>query len=230
MKQLQTKGIVLSRTNYGEADRIIVVLTPDFGKLRLMARGVRKEKSKLAGGVELFSVSDFGFIKGRGEIDTLISSRLTRHYGQLVNDLSRVQLGYELIKIINRATEDQPEEAYFNLLNDGLAALNEQSIDLDLIASWFKAQLIKQAGHSPNLLTDIADNPLSPTRRYNFDADRMAFSLHPKGRFGSHQIKSLRLLFSDYRPAEIQNVAGLIDQLAAVSPLVQAMLTSYIRV
>ena len=54
-KDLRTKAIVLRRTDYGEADRILQLLTPS-GKRSVIARGVRKEKSKLAGGIELFSV------------------------------------------------------------------------------------------------------------------------------------------------------------------------------
>ena len=46
---LRTKCIILRRTNYGEADRILTVLTPEHGQLSVMARGVRKEKSRLAG-------------------------------------------------------------------------------------------------------------------------------------------------------------------------------------
>lgn len=54
MKTYRTQAVVLRRTNYGEADRILQLLTPD-GRRSVMARGVRKEKSKLAGGVELFA-------------------------------------------------------------------------------------------------------------------------------------------------------------------------------
>src|ERR1700761_4426140 len=115
MKQILTTGIILSRPDYGEADRIITVLTPDRGKLRLMARGVRKVKSKLAGGIELFSTSHITYIEGRGEIGTLVSTRLIKHYGNVINDIDRVQLGYELIKQTNRATEDEPEAAYYEL-------------------------------------------------------------------------------------------------------------------
>src|ERR1700747_2121837 len=109
MRQLVTRGIVLTRTNYGEADRIITVLTPDHGKLRLMVKGARRLKSKLAGGIELFSVSDLTFIPGKGDMGTLVSSRMQQHFGQIVQDIERVQLGYELIKLLNRATEDQVE-------------------------------------------------------------------------------------------------------------------------
>lgn len=50
---LRTQAIVLRRTNYGESDRILNLLTPE-GKVSVIARGVRKEKSRLAGSIELF--------------------------------------------------------------------------------------------------------------------------------------------------------------------------------
>ncbi|MDB5181251.1 MAG: repair protein RecO, partial [Candidatus Saccharibacteria bacterium] len=113
MKQITTTAIILSRTDFGEADRILTLLTPDHGKLRLIAKGVRRIKSKLAGGIELFSVSDIVYIKGRGDIGTLISTRLIRHYGKIVSDVTRTMLGYDLIKMLNKATEDEPEDDYF---------------------------------------------------------------------------------------------------------------------
>src|SRR5262245_10052748 len=116
MKQLVTEAIILSRTDYGEADRILTLLTPDQGKLRVLAKGVRRVKSKLAGGIELFSISTIIFIRGRGEIGTLISTRLVKHYAHIVADLDRTMAGYELIKEINKVTEDEPGPEYFMLL------------------------------------------------------------------------------------------------------------------
>ena len=71
MKQISTTGVILSRVNYKEADRILGVITPNYGKVRLMARGVRKIKSKLAGGIELFSISSLNYVNGKGDISTL---------------------------------------------------------------------------------------------------------------------------------------------------------------
>jgi DNA repair protein RecO (recombination protein O) len=183
MNQLLTRGIVLSRTDYGEADRIITMLTPDpdHGKLRLMARGVRKPKSKLAGGIELFSVSDLSFIRGRGEIGTLVSARLITHYGHIVQDITRVQLGYELIKMLNKATEDQPEPDYFELLEQAFMALDDAALDPTLIRLWFSAQLLRQAGHSPNLQTTLEGDKLLPDHTYNFDYDAVSFTPHAEG-------------------------------------------------
>lgn len=230
MKQQITRGIVLSRTDYGEADRIITILTPDHGKLRLMARGVRKVKSKLAGGIELFSVSQLTFIQGRGEVGTLISSRLERHYGQIVNDIARVQLGYDLIKQINKATEDHPEASYFEIMIEALAALDDPALPLNTVKIWFEASLLRLGGHTPNLSTDSNGNKLQPGASYNFDIEDMTFSPHSKGSFRTEHIKSLRLIFSGQTPAKLRQVEGLEPVIPPLEPLVRAMLTSYIRV
>ena len=150
MNQLNTTAIVLSRTEYGEADRILTLLTPDHGKLRLMAKGVRRVKSKLAGGIELFSVSNITFAKGRGDIGTLVSARLLQHYGNIVANLERTMLGYELIKQLNKITEDDTEPAYFEVLHQAFAALDDATVPVGLIRMWFSMQLLRLNGHEPN--------------------------------------------------------------------------------
>ncbi|HEX5744061.1 MAG TPA: DNA repair protein RecO [Candidatus Saccharimonadales bacterium] len=230
MNSIRTRGIVLKRTDYGEADRIVTMLTPDQGKLRLMARGVRKPKAKLAGGIELFSVSDLSFIRGRGEIGTLISARLDRHYGKIVNDIDRVQLGYELMKLLDKATEDEPEEAYFYLMEQALRALDDEKISLDLVRAWFGAHMLRLAGHAPNLKTTAAGGALSESDRYVFDFDHMAFEPKPSGRFGPADIKFLRLLFSGHAPAALSRVDSLDGLLARCAPLLAASLKNHMHV
>jgi DNA repair protein RecO (recombination protein O) len=229
MNQLQTTGIILSRTDFGEADRILTVLTQNQGKLRLMAKGVRKIKSKLAGGIELFSVSDLTYIRGRGDVGTLISSRLRTHYATIVRDLDRVQLGYQFLKQLHKATEDQPEPAYFELAVQVFSALDTEQVDIDLIELWYQAQLLRLAGHTPNLKTDINDQKLAVSERYNFDFEIMAFSPHPQGGFGAAHIKTLRLLFSDHQPKQLYNVEGLSKLLREVQPLITTIASSYLR-
>lgn len=230
MKQLVTKGIVLTRTNYGEADRIVKLLTPDSGKLSLLARGVRKQKSKLAGGIELFSVSDVTYIRGRGELGTLVSARLEKHYGTIIKHIDRVQLAYDLIKLLDRATEDEPEADYFELLEAAFVALNEPSIDGGLIRFWFNVQLLRLAGHTPNLQTDSNDQKLQPDKTYDFDFDNVVFSESASGKFAAPHIKFLRLSFAGNVPKTLQQISGTATLQTAVMPLIQTMLTSYIRI
>lgn len=229
MKQIVTTGIILSRTDYGEADRILTVLTPDHGKLRLVARGVRKLKSKLAGGIELFSTSNITFIEGKSGLGTLISTRLIKHYGRIINDINRVQLGYELIKILNKATEDQPEAEYYRLLDQAFAALDDPKIETELIRAWFSAQLLRQAGHSPNLKTDTNDRLLNAETSYNFDFEAMTFTPHGSGKYTANDIKFLRLLFSRHVPRTISRVEGHHQLVNKSSEIVALMMSQHIR-
>ncbi|HEY1835769.1 MAG TPA: DNA repair protein RecO [Candidatus Saccharimonadales bacterium] len=230
MKQFVTKGIVLSRTDFGEADRILTLLTPDYGKLRLMAKGVRRVKSKLAGGIELFSVSDITFIRGRGDIGTLVSSRLQKYYGEIVKNIDRTMLGYELIKMLNKVTEDEPEPEYFELLEQTFVALDNSGIDLDLIKLWFSMQLLRLGGHRPNLQTDTAGQKLKPDEAYNFDFDKMAFAPDANGNFQADHIKFLRLGFSGNQPKILNQVQGSAKLTADCLPPVQTMLAAHLRI
>lgn len=220
MKQLTTTAIILQRTDYGEADRILTLLTPEYGKLRLMAKGVRRVKSKLAGGIELFSVSHITFIKGRGDMGTLASTRLEKHYKHIVEHLDRTMLGYELIKKLHRATEDEPEPEYFDILQAAFEALDEVEVPLQLISFWFTSQLLGQSGHTPNLQTDEQGNKLQPDKRYAFDTEHMCFVLSEQGRFDARHIKFLRLVFAGNSPRALRQIQGVGELLADCRPLI----------
>lgn len=215
MKQLVTRAIVLNRTDFGEADRILTVLTPEYGKLSLLARGVRRVKSKLAGGIELFSISQITFMKGRGELGTLVSSRLETHYGHIVEHLDRTMMGYELIKRLHRITEDQPEPEYFGILAEVFAALDQSQVDIALIELWFTAKILQLSGHLPDLHHDNQGQTLQADTYYLFDYESMCFVAAPdNGQFGSNHIKLLRLAVHTTSPRLLAHVQTA-SQLAA---------------
>ena len=81
----KTLAIVLRRTDFGEADRILTLLTPE-GKKTAIARGVRKPKSKLAGGIEFFSLNEVVLIEGKSEMKTLSSARMCEFFGEILKD------------------------------------------------------------------------------------------------------------------------------------------------
>lgn len=232
MRSYVTQGIVLTRTNFGEADRIITFLTIDHGKVKAMAKGVRKAKAKLAGSVELFSVSDLTLIPGRRDIDTLISARLVKHYGDIVKDIDRTTLGYELLRVTDKATEEAPEPAYFELLKRGLTSLADGRIDHQLTGLWFQMQLLKLAGHSPNLHTDRAGAKLKASNTYDFHMDHMHFvpEASEAGPYTASHIKFLRLGFSAARPHVLKRINGVEKLAITTQPLVHTMLKSYVRI
>ncbi len=229
MRQIVTKGIVLSRTNFGEADRILTIITPGYGRIRAIAKGVRKVKSKLAGGIELFSVSHITFIKGKGEIDTLISTRLDRHFGNIVSNLERTMFGYNILKLFNRIVEDNSGEEYFTLLEHTLDGLNKLELNLQLVELWLNLQLLKTMGHSPNLLTDGSGAKLTQSGKYNFDPDAMQFIGGDNGNFDSSHIKLLRLGLKVDSPSTLGQIKQVDKILPACVQLSNAMLKQFVR-
>src|SRR5690606_35502647 len=136
MRSNRKRAIVLRRTNYGEADRILQLLTPE-GKHSAIAKGVRKEKSRLAGGIELFAICDLVVRRGKGELGLITSARLVHFYRHILEDYDRMQFGYEAIKQVSRGSDMIEAADWYDLLAETLAGLDARSIDRQLIETWF---------------------------------------------------------------------------------------------
>ena len=230
MKQTVTQGIILTRTNFGEADRIVTIITSDQGKIRGLAKGVRKVKSKLAGGIELFSISHISILVGKGEINTLMSTRLENHFGNIVKEMERTKAGYEFMRLLNKATAEAPEEAYFDLLASGLASLDDLELDYQLSDIWFMMQLLKLTGHGPNLRSAAAGQQLLAGGSYNFSFDKMCFAPDKKGKFKTRHIKFLRLGFGDNSPKALSRIDGVEKLTKDCQQLVLTALQTHLRV
>lgn len=218
MRSLGTQGIVLKRLNYGEADRIVTLLTSDYGKLRIMAKGVRRPKSKLAGGIELFSVNELHFIKGRGDIATLISSRMTRHYGYIVKELERTNAAYSMLKTVYRAVEDGAGSEYFVILHESIAALDNPKIPLHLARQSFIMRMLQGLGHVPDFTQDAKGDHLDPESHFSFDHEAVGFVHDESGPYDKNHLKVLKLLAhnSPQAMAAVQGINNFCQDLESL--------------
>lgn len=194
-RSIRTRAIVLRRTNYGEADRILQLITPE-GRRAVMARGVRREKSKLAGGIELFAVSDVVINEGRGELGILTSARLISFYRHILDDYDRLQAGYGFIKLVARSSDVTDESDWFDLLQEVLAALDVPTIPLSLIEAWFYLRCAALMGHEFNLSLDIEGKSLKAENKYRYDISEKGLAVSESGEITGDHIKLLRLLAS----------------------------------
>jgi len=210
VKTTRSQAIVLRRTNYGEADRILQLLTPD-GRRSVMARGVRKEKSKLAGGIELFAVSDVVIGEGKGELGLLTSARMVQFYHTILQDYDRLQFGYTVVKLVARASETIDEPEWFSLLQEVFAGLDQLTVPLDLVQAWFYLRYASLLGHDLNLTLDVDGNPLSAEKRYRYDAGDQGFVENSAGSVDANHIKLLRLIAS--KPIQILVQIGGVGEL-----------------
>lgn len=211
MRQFRTEAIILRRTNYGEADRILNVLTPAHGKLSVIAKGVRRPKSKLAGGLELFAVCDLTVLQGKSDMGVVTSSRIKNFYGDILHDYDRMQVAYEVIKQINKATETVTDTTFYALLHDSLLYLGDLKIDWQITELWFWLQLAGLLGNDLNLASDRDDSPLAEDKLYGFDSAKGVFYVSDRGTLDANHIKLLRLAVSK-NPLVISHVGG-VDEL-----------------
>jgi DNA repair protein RecO (recombination protein O) len=199
--QITTRAIVLKRINYQEADRIITVLTPDKGSVSLIAKGARRAKSKLAGGIELFCINQVVYIPGRGEVSTLVSSRMQKSFQDIAKDIDKTMLGYEFLKIISKLTQDEAGQEYFEILEEALEALRDSKVNYKIVGSWFYMKLLDVTGHRPRLDKDLSGNPFNAEGLYEFSFEGMGFvgtqaSENSKGAYQPNHIKLLKLILA----------------------------------
>ncbi len=231
IKDYKSRAIILSRINYGESDRILTLLTEDFGKVKVIAKGIRNQKSKLASCVELFSLSQIMFRPGRNEIGRLIGGELKVFFDQILLDIDRVQMGYRLLKVLDRGTEDKTDNEYFLIMLQTLTALNNLKLDLNLINGWFYGQMLVLAGYKPNLITTLSGDKLDEKKNYDFDFDNFTFYCSDKSNdYSVNDIKFLRLMFSVNNPTILGQVEGSSDLMVKLLPMIQTMFSHYIRV
>jgi DNA repair protein RecO (recombination protein O) len=228
VKTLQTRAIILRRTNYGEADRIMNVITEDLGKVTLIAKGVRREKSRLAGGVELFSVSEISFVRGKSDISTLTSSRLVEHFDTIIKDYARTLAAYDFLKWISVATEDASEASYFQLLRKGLVYLNAR-IEPRLVRVWFLSSLLSEAGYDIELFVDETGLVLSQDGLYSFDVTSGKLVASENGPFAATHIKLLRLLRT-VTPDKLRRVKNIEELVPEITPLVDEVAGYYLHI
>jgi len=190
---IRTRAIVLRRTNYGEADRILKLLTPS-GQVSAIARGVRREKSKLAGGIELFATSDVTLMSGKGDLDVVTSARLERFFSHIIEDYDRLQFGYEVIKLVMRGSDNVDDSNWFHALESVLTALDSPAVQLELTEIWFYLRYAEITGYALSLERDIEGEKLLQDGKYTYDVAERGLRLSAQGNVTADHIKFLRLV------------------------------------
>lgn len=208
----RTRAIVLRRTNYGEADRILRLITPN-GQRSVMAKGVRREKSKLAGGIELFAISDVVIHRGRGDLGILTSARLVQFYSHILEDYDRLQFAYEVINLVVKASDTVDEPEWYGVLSEVYMALDVLSIPLQLIQTWFYLHYAELTGYELNLRADVAGHALSPEKVYMYDINERGLRPAEQGDITADHIKVLRIIAAKPIQTVVQvgGITGLLS-------------------
>lgn len=118
-------GINLKSMPLGEADKLVTILTREFGLIRAVAPGARKQNSKLGGRSGLFVVNDLLVAKGRS-LDKITQAETLESYPGLSKDLGKLAASQYLAELVLcHALVDQPQADLYTLLNEHLRRLDQ---------------------------------------------------------------------------------------------------------
>ncbi|HEX6140365.1 MAG TPA: DNA repair protein RecO [Candidatus Limnocylindria bacterium] len=150
----KTEGIVLRSMDLGEADRVLTVLTPRLGKLRVIAKGIRRPRSRLGGGLEPFSDVHLVLAVGR-TFDVVTQVALEDAHLGLRNDLHSTAAAWYVVELADRFCEGSADShGAFVLLAQALSALDASpgQVSREVVARWFELALLDAMGFRPELL------------------------------------------------------------------------------
>jgi DNA repair protein RecO (recombination protein O) len=145
-------GINLKAMPLGESDRIVTILTKEFGLLRAVAMGARKQNSKLGGRSGLFVVNELLLAKGRS-LDKITQAETLESYPGLARNLKKLTAGQYLAELVlQQALSEQPQEDLFYLFSEHLGRI-ERSTDPEVLPRFIQAiyQLLAIAGIAPQV-------------------------------------------------------------------------------
>lgn len=219
MKTRSDHAIVIARTNYGEKDRIVTLLCQESGKITVLAKSVRGPKSRLVGGVELFSVAEINYVEGRGGLSTLTGARLIKHFGGITNGLDRSNLAFQTLKIIHKAVDQDHGQEYFSMLVTLLRSLDDDTFDLDLVEVWFGVQLLHTLGVFGRVKPEkIPDG----TTSFAFDYADQRFVARESGEFEKNDLKLLDLCLKSNVPPKLTELRDMKKLLFLIRSLLKS--------
>jgi DNA repair protein RecO (recombination protein O) len=153
----------------GEADRIVTFFSRDEGKIRAVAKGVRRTTSRSAGHLEPFTLSDVLFATGR-ELDIISQADTLESFRNVREDLVLTTHAYYLAEVVDLLTEDRLENrAVFDALIDGLRDLGENA-DVRLVLVTFHLRLLDALGYKPELRECVTCRSTIQPERNQFSA------------------------------------------------------------
>lgn len=211
--QLKTAGIVIKRMNYGEADRILTILTEKQGKIKVIAKGSRKILSKLGGSLEPFCLVNFIFHEGKS-FYIVTSALVVKHFDNIHTDIDKTSKAFYIGELLDKFLEEkQNHPEVFELFANYLEGL--ENADDPILIPIFSAKILEVLGFKPVTQNCLhCQSKLLPEQNFwdNIEGGVICQTCHDK--FGHGQpmendvIKILRLVFSpDFHIGSRLNIA-----------------------
>ncbi|HSL10025.1 MAG TPA: DNA repair protein RecO [Actinomycetota bacterium] len=152
MPPYKEQGVVLRSIKLGEADKIVTVMTQGSGKVRAVAKGIRKTTSRFGARLEPFTHVNLMLYRGRGSLDTVTQAEILAPHLAIRGDLGLFAAGETMLEAVDKVAEDHEKNLRLVLLLlSGLRALEARPADPTAVAESFLLKLLSLSGFHPSL-------------------------------------------------------------------------------
>ncbi len=152
MPPYKEQGIVLRSMKLGEADKIVTILTQGSGKVRAVAKGVRKTTSRFGARLEPFTHVNLMLYRGRGTLDTVTQAEILTPHLHIREDLARFAAAETMVEAVDKVAEEHERNTRLVLLLlGGLRALDARPTDPTAVAESFLLKMLSLSGFHPAL-------------------------------------------------------------------------------
>jgi len=152
MPLYKEQGVVLRSSKLGEADKIVTVMTQGSGKVRAVAKGIRKTTSRFGARLEPFTHVSLMVYRGRGALDTVSQAEIIDPFRSLRADLGLFAAGETMLEAVDKVAEEHERNVrLFMLLLTGMRALDARPTDAAAVAESFLLKLLSLSGFHPSL-------------------------------------------------------------------------------
>jgi DNA repair protein RecO (recombination protein O) len=155
----KSQGLFVNKIDRGEADQIFKIYTKDFGKLSILAKAVRKTKSKLRGGADFLYLSDIEFIQGRNQ-KTLTDANLVENFPGIKSSFKKMETACNISKVVDMLTGlEENDKKIWYLLKGALSEMEKTEEEkLDILYCYFLWNFFSLIGYLPELYRCSACN------------------------------------------------------------------------
>jgi DNA repair protein RecO (recombination protein O) len=151
MPLYKEQGIVLRSMKLGEADKIVTILTQGSGKIRAVAKGIRKTHSKFGARLEPLTHVNLLLYRGRN-LDTVAQAEILGSFRTLRGDFDLIAAGETMLEAVDKVAEEHERNVrLFLLLLGGLRVLDDSPRDPAAVAESFLLKLLSLSGFHPSL-------------------------------------------------------------------------------
>ncbi len=148
----KTQGLILKQQNIGEQDKLVTVLTPEYGVIRAFVRGAKNIKSSKSTATDILCFSEFSLYEGKGKY-IIDEAQAKEVFFSLRSDVERVSLAQYFCELATLVCpEGQNSASQLSLILNGLYLLSKGEKPQELIKACVELRLLSLSGYMPDLI------------------------------------------------------------------------------